>query len=74
MNVSNTMDSPGAVSRSAFIYDGHALPHGILNVRVDTLWEAVDHVHDHSPLLVPPLSLLCMVRVSRSLAQMISFC
>ena len=63
-------------------------------MRVDTLWEAVDDVHDHPgteqcflivqwsrapyircPMcLFPLLSLLCTVRVSRSLAQMISRC
>ena len=37
MNVSNTMDSRDEVSHTALIYNGHALPHGILNVHVDAL-------------------------------------
>ena len=37
MNVSNTMDFRDDVSHTALFNDGHALPHGILNVHVDTL-------------------------------------
>ena len=34
------MDSRDDVSHTALIHDGHALPHGILNVHVDALLEA----------------------------------
>ena len=37
MNVSNTMDFRDGVSHTALFNDGHALPHGILNVHVDAL-------------------------------------
>ena len=40
MNVCNTMGSRDEVSHTVLLFDCHALPHGILYVHVDSLWEA----------------------------------
>ena len=51
INVCNTMGSRDEVSHTVLIFDCHALPHGILYVHVDSLWELAVQVHYHSPRL-----------------------
>ena len=59
MNMSNTMDSRDEMSHTVLIFDCHALPHGILYVHVESLWEPTDQVQYRSPRLALWLYFRC---------------